>query len=81
MSLIEASLETKSKMLAMKMGKPSLEAVLNTPSAQIAVIDGRIVRVGDKVSGRPVLKIDSASVALGRGPEASEPLLLKLPAR
>ncbi len=61
--------------------EPNLEAVLNTPSAQIAVIDGRIVRVGDKVSGRPVLKIDSASVALGRGPEASEPLLLKLPAR
>lgn len=59
---------------------PTLEAVLNTPSAHIAVIDGRIVRVGDKISGRPVLKIDTASVALGRSAEASEPLLLKLPA-
>ena len=59
---------------------PTLEAVLNTPSAHIAVIDGRIVRVGDTISGRAVLKIDTASVALGRGPEASEPLLLKLSA-
>ncbi|CAN0417425.1 unnamed protein product, partial [Phaeothamnion confervicola] len=46
---------------------PTLEAVLNTPSAHIAVIDGRIVRVGDEISGRPVLKIGTASVALGRG--------------
>ncbi len=60
---------------------PALEAVLKTPSAQIAVIDGRIVRVGDKVSGRPVLRIDSASVALGGGSEATPPLVLKLPAR
>jgi len=60
---------------------PALEAVLNTPSAHIAVVDGRIVRVGDKVNGRAVLRIDSASVALGAGREAGEPLLLKLPAR
>lgn len=60
---------------------PTLEAVLNTPSAHIAVIDGRIVRVGDQISGRPVLKIGTASVALGRSPDASEPLLLKLPPR
>lgn len=60
---------------------PTLAAVLNTPSAHIAVIDGRIVRVGDKISGRAVLKIGTASVALGRSPKASEPLLLKLPAR
>ena len=59
---------------------PTLEAVLNTPSAHIAVIDGRIVRVGDTISGRAVLKIGTASVALGRSHEASEPLLLKLPA-
>lgn len=60
---------------------PTLEAVLSTPSAQIAVIDGHMVRVGDKVSGRPVLKIAPNSVALGRGADASEPLLLHLPAR
>lgn len=59
---------------------PMLEAVLSTPSAQIAVIDGHMVRVGDKVSGRPVLKIDATSVALGRGADAGEPLLLRLPA-
>lgn len=60
---------------------PILEAVLNTPSAHIAVIDGRMVRVGDRVSGRPVLNIDTASVALGRGADTAEPLLLRLPAR
>ena len=60
---------------------PMLEAVLSTPSAQIAVIDGHMVRVGDKVSGRPVLKIDPTTVALGRGADAAEPLLLRLPAR
>lgn len=60
---------------------PMLEAVLSTPSAQIAVIDGHMVRVGDKVSGRPVLKIDPTSVALGRGADAAEPLLLRLPVR
>ncbi len=60
---------------------PALEAVLNTPSAHIAVIDGRIVRVGDKVSGRAVLRIDASSVALGAGPQSLPPLVLKLPAR
>ncbi len=60
---------------------PVLEAVLSTPSAQIAVIDGHMVRVGDKVSGRPVLKIAPTSVALGRGADAAEPLLLRLPVR
>ena len=60
---------------------PALEAVLHTPSAHIAVIDGRIVRVGDKVSGRAVLKIDAASVALGASPNAQAPLVLKLPTR
>lgn len=60
---------------------PTLEAVLNTPSAHIAVIDGHMVRVGDRVRGRAVLKIDNASVALGRSAEADPPLLLKLPSR
>lgn len=60
---------------------PTLEAVLNTPSAHIAVIDGLMVRVGDRVRGRAVLKIDNASVALGRSSEAAPPLLLKLPSR
>lgn len=59
----------------------ALEAVLNTPSAQIAVIDGRIVRVGDKVAGRAVLRIDNSSVALGSSVEWPQPLLLKLPSR
>ena len=60
---------------------PTLEAVLNTPSAHIAVIDGHMVRVGDRVRGRAVLKIDTASVALGRSAEADPPVLLKLPSR
>jgi hypothetical protein len=60
---------------------PALEAVLNTPSAHIAVIDGRIVRVGDKVAGRAVIRIGAASVALGGNAVAQEPLELKLPAR
>ena len=59
----------------------ALEAVLNTPSAQIAVIDGRIVRVGDKVGGRAVLRIDNSSVALGSSLEWPQPLILKLPGR
>ena len=58
---------------------PALEAVLNTPSAHIAVIDGRMVRVGDKVGGRAVLSIDNASVALGRSVDRPQPLMLKLP--
>lgn len=60
---------------------PALAAVLNTPSAHIAVIDGRIVRVGDKVSGRAVLSIDNTAVALGRSVDESLPLVLKLPLR
>ena len=59
----------------------SLEAVLNTPSAQMAVIDGRIVRVGDKVGGRAVLRINNSSVALGSSVEWPQPLVLKLPLR
>jgi hypothetical protein len=59
----------------------ALEAVLNTPSAQIAVIDGRIVRVGDKVGGRAVLRIDDFSVALGSSVQWPQPLVLKLPNR
>ena len=59
----------------------SLEAVLNTPSAQMAVIDGRIVRVGDKVGGRAVLRINNTSVALGSSVEWPQPLVLKLPLR
>ena len=59
----------------------SLEAVLNTPSAQMAVIDGRIVRVGDKVGGRAVLRINNSSVALGSSVEWPQPLELKLPLR
>ena len=58
---------------------PALEAVLNTPSAHIAVIGGRIVQVGDKVSGRPVLGIDNGSVALGPSVAWPQPLVLKLP--
>ena len=60
---------------------PALAAVLNTPSAHIAVIGGRIVQVGDKVSGRPVLSIDNASVALGPSVAWPQPLVLKLPIR
>ena len=59
----------------------SLEAVLNTPSAQMAVIDGRIVRVGDKVGGRAVLRINNSSVALGSSVEWPQPVVLKLPLR
>ena len=77
--VVVAPLETVS--VATVEAAPTLDAVLNTPSAHIAVIDGRIVRVGDKISGRPVLRIDTASVALGASSAASEPLLLKLPAR
>lgn len=58
-----------------------LEAVLTTPSAQMAVIDGRIVRVGDKVGGRAVLRINNTSVALGTSVEWPQPLVLKLPLR
>lgn len=59
----------------------ALAAVLNTPSAQIAVIDGRIVRVGDQVGGRAVLQIDNTSVALGSSLAWPQPLVLKLPRR
>ena len=58
---------------------PTLTALLDTPSAKIAVIDGRLVRVGDAVNGRPVLAIGAGSVALGPTPTTPQPLLLKLP--
>lgn len=70
---------TPAPVLPMAAPPPALEAVLNTPSAHIAVIDGRIVRVGDTVSGRAVLRIDNASVALSRALDESQPLVLKLP--
>lgn len=80
-SVPEAPAPVVEPVVAVVPAVPLLEAVLSTPSAQIAVIDGHMVRVGDKISGRPVLKIDPTSVALGRGADAGEPLLLRLPAR
>jgi MSHA biogenesis protein MshK len=46
---------------------PALQSILLSPVRRLALIDGRMVRIGDQVGGARVIAIDIDSVKLRRG--------------
>jgi MSHA biogenesis protein MshK len=46
---------------------PALQSILLSPVRRLAVIDGRMVRIGDRVGGALVVAIEIDSVKLRRG--------------
>ncbi len=55
---------------------PLLQSILLSPSRRLALIDGRMVRVGDRVGNAQVVAIDFDSVKLRRGDSISVMKLL-----
>jgi len=47
-----------------------LQAIMSTTGSRLAIVDGKVVRVGDKVSGALINEISSDSIHYTRGGKA-----------
>ena len=47
-----------------------LQAIMSTTGSRLAIVDGKVVRVGDKVSGALINEISSDSIRYTRGGKA-----------
>jgi MSHA biogenesis protein MshK len=55
---------------------PVLQSILLSPLRRLAVIDGRMVKVGDRIGNAQIIAIDFDSVKFRRGDSISEMKLL-----
>jgi len=44
-----------------------LEAVMSSPGSRVAIVDGKVVRTGDRVSGALITEITADSIRYSRG--------------
>ena len=52
--------------------RPLLEATIVSKDRRIALIDGRFYRVGERLNGREITRIEPGSIHLGRGSDEEQ---------